>query len=54
MVLKAPKENMVALMGNKTLDCCHVLSLRKWSDEEILVDLEFLKDELNTSVSNLR
>lgn len=54
MVVAAPNENMVALLGNKALNVCEVLSARNWADEEIKEDLNYLKTELAKIVANLR
>ena len=50
---KAPLENMVSLLGNKALNVCEILAIRKWGDEEITLDVEFLKSELTKSVASL-
>ncbi|KAJ3392716.1 H(+)-transporting V1 sector ATPase subunit H [Lobulomyces angularis] len=53
IILKAPEENMIALLGNKALNVCEILSARKWADEEIIEDLNFLKTELSKSMASL-
>jgi hypothetical protein len=45
---------MVALLGNKVLNVCEVLSARKWRDEEIHEDLLHLNTQLANVVANLR
>ncbi|KAI8821683.1 armadillo-type protein [Fimicolochytrium jonesii] len=53
LMSEAPQENMAALIGNKLLNVCENLSGRKWSDEDILEDLAYLKEELTRNVANL-
>ncbi|KAI8590521.1 armadillo-type protein [Geranomyces variabilis] len=53
MVSKAPQENMAAMIGNKLLNTCETLAARKWSDEDILEDLTYLKEEMAKNVANL-
>lgn len=54
MLSKAPQENMVPMIGNKLLNVCETLAGRKWSDDDILEDLQYLKEELAKTVANLR
>ena len=51
---KASSENMVALLGNRVFTLCETLVVRKWSDPEILEDLEFVKEELSKNMAMLR
>ncbi|KAJ3016961.1 H(+)-transporting V1 sector ATPase subunit H [Thoreauomyces humboldtii] len=53
MMLKAAQENMAAMIGNKLLNLCDTLAGRKWSDEDILEDLQYLREELTKNVANL-
>ncbi|KAI8916734.1 ATPase, V1 complex, subunit H [Powellomyces hirtus] len=53
MMTKASQENMAAMIGNKLLNVCETLAGRKWSDEDILEDLQYLKEEMTKNVANL-
>ena len=53
LLLKAPKENMVPMLGAKVLDIVEQFSVRKWSDEEILDDIKELETELKRHVDLL-
>ena len=50
---KAPEVNLGPLMDNKLLNLCNVLSARKWTDEDILADLEMLTTELQKNAHEL-
>ncbi|KAF8197401.1 armadillo-type protein [Pholiota molesta] len=53
LVTKAPKENLPAMLVSQLLPFVKKLEGRKWSDEDILEDVQFLKDELNTRFESL-
>ncbi|KAJ3307222.1 H(+)-transporting V1 sector ATPase subunit H [Kappamyces sp. JEL0829] len=53
MVLLAPQENIIPMLGHKVLQAIEVLSVRKWSDPEIMDDLNLLRDELGHHVVSL-
>ena len=49
----APAQNFPSMFTSKLLPFVVSLLSRKWSDEEVVEDLEFLKDELTTRLENL-
>lgn len=53
MVVNAPQETIIPMLGHKLLQDVEVLSVRKWSDQEITDDLMFLRDELGKHVASL-
>ncbi len=53
LVTKAPKENLPAMLVSQVLPFVKNLASRKWSDEDILEDVQFLKDELNARFQSL-
>jgi len=53
LVLKAPSANLPAMLVAKLLPFIKNLSTRKWSDEEIVEDIDFLKDELTKNFESL-
>lgn len=53
MILKAPSENIIPMLGNKLLPVIEMLSIRKWSDSDIADDLTFIRDELSKRVADL-
>ena len=53
MVTKAPTANLPAMLVCKLLPFVKNLAGRKWSDDDILEDVQFLKDELNTRFQSL-
>lgn len=53
LVTKAPKENLPAMLVSQLLPFAKNLATRKWSDEDILEDVQFLKDELNARFQSL-
>jgi V-type H+-transporting ATPase subunit H len=53
MILKAPQENIIPMLGNKLLPVIEMLSVRKWSDTDISDDLTFIRDELSKRVADL-
>lgn len=46
LLAKAPEANASAMLGSKCLPLCENLLSRKWSDEEIEDDLQYMKEEL--------
>jgi V-type H+-transporting ATPase subunit H len=53
LVAKAPAENLPAMLVAKLLPFVKNLAGRKWSDEEIMEDIIFLRDELTTNFESL-
>ncbi|KAG8926037.1 H(+)-transporting V1 sector ATPase subunit H [Tulasnella sp. 408] len=53
LVAKAPSQNLPAMLVAKLLPYVKNLSTRKWSDEEIVEDIEFLKEELTKNFESL-
>ena len=53
MVLKAPRENIIPMLGHKLFPVIEQLSVRKWSDPDISDDLAFIRDELSRHVASL-
>jgi V-type H+-transporting ATPase subunit H len=53
MILKAPAETIVILLGHNVYQLVEKLLVKKWSDFEIAEDLEFIKEELGKSLVNL-
>ena len=53
LVKNAPEENLPAMVVAKLLQFTKALSGRKWTDEEISEDLEFLQEELQASFDQL-
>ncbi|RIA94860.1 armadillo-type protein [Glomus cerebriforme] len=53
LVDKAPEANLPAMLVAKLLNFCENLSSRKWSDNEIVEDIEFLKDRLQENFHSL-
>ncbi|KAG8986902.1 H(+)-transporting V1 sector ATPase subunit H, partial [Tulasnella sp. 427] len=53
LVTKAPSQNLPSMLVAKLLPFVKNLSTRKWSDEEIVEDIQFLKDELTTNFESL-
>jgi len=52
-VEKAPEENLAAMAAVKLLQFSENLSSRKWSDAEILEDVNYLKTELENNLQTL-
>ncbi|KAF9943021.1 H(+)-transporting V1 sector ATPase subunit H [Mortierella antarctica] len=50
---KAPEANIATMAAIKLLQFCENLSARKWSDGEILEDVNFLKEELELNFQRL-
>lgn len=53
LVTKAPTANLPAMLVCQLLPFSKNLAGRKWSDDDILEDVQFLKDELNTRFQSL-
>jgi V-type H+-transporting ATPase subunit H len=53
LVEKAPEANLAAMAAVKLLQFSENLSSRKWSDSEILEDVNFLKAELQENFHTL-
>ena len=53
LVKNAPDENLPAMVVAKLLQFTKALSGRKWTDQEIQEDLQFLQDELQASFDKL-
>nr|GAT55484.1 v-type proton ATPase subunit h [Mycena chlorophos] len=53
LVVKAPQENLPAMLVAQLLPFAKNLCTRKWSDEDILEDVQFLRDELTANFQSL-
>ncbi|KAJ3501757.1 hypothetical protein NLJ89_g9198 [Agrocybe chaxingu] len=53
LVIRAPSANLPAMLVCQLLPFVKNLAARKWSDEDILEDVVFLKEELNTRFQSL-
>lgn len=53
LITKAPHQNLAAMLVAKLLPFVKTLQSRKWSDEEIKEDVDFLVDELKSSFEGL-
>ncbi|KAJ7929314.1 ATPase V1 complex subunit H [Mycena leptocephala] len=53
LVVKAPRDNLPAMLVAQLLPFARNLCTRKWSDEDIIEDVQFLRDELNTNFQSL-
>ena len=53
LVSKAPDANLPAMLVTKLLPFVNNLSTRKWSDEDIVEDVQYLKDELTANFKSL-
>jgi V-type H+-transporting ATPase subunit H len=51
--MKAPDSNLPAMLVVKLLPFVKNLSTRKWSDEDVVEDIQFLKDELSANFQSL-
>ncbi|KAF9532416.1 armadillo-type protein [Crepidotus variabilis] len=54
LITKAPSANLPAMLVCQLLPFSKNLAARKWSDEDILEDVQYLKEELNTRFQSLR
>ncbi|KAF9452825.1 ATPase, V1 complex, subunit H [Macrolepiota fuliginosa MF-IS2] len=53
LVTKAPSSNLPAMFVAQLLQFAKNLSQRKWSDEDVVEDVQFLKEELTNHFQNL-
>ncbi|KAJ3268876.1 H(+)-transporting V1 sector ATPase subunit H [Terramyces sp. JEL0728] len=53
MLINAPAENIIPMLGHKLLGAIETLSVRKWSDPEITEDLMYVREELSHHVASL-
>ena len=53
MVQVSPNETIIPMLGLKLLSVVEVLSVRKWSDPEIVEDMMVLRDVLGHHVAEL-
>jgi V-type H+-transporting ATPase subunit H len=53
LVTKAPAANLAAMLVAQLLPFAKNLASRKWSDEDVLEDVQFLQDELKTRFESL-
>ncbi|THG98926.1 hypothetical protein EW026_g3347 [Hermanssonia centrifuga] len=53
MVSKAPSDNLPAMLVAQLLPFVKNLSTRKWTDEDIVEDVQYLRDELNARFESL-
>ena len=53
LVTKAPAANLPAMLVAQLLPFVRNLSARKWSDEDIVEDVQFLRDELSARFESL-
>lgn len=53
LIIKAPAANLPAMLVAELLPFANNLSSRKWSDEDIPEDVQFLRDELKSRFESL-
>ncbi len=53
LVIKAPEANLPAMLVSQLLPFVKNLAGRKWSDEDIMEDIQFLRDELTVNFQSL-
>ncbi|KIY66259.1 ATPase V1 complex subunit H [Cylindrobasidium torrendii FP15055 ss-10] len=53
LLVKAPETNIPAMLASQLLPFTKNLSGRKWSDEDIMDDIQYLKDELTVRFESL-
>jgi hypothetical protein len=53
LVTKAPSANLPAMLVAKLLPFVKHLCTRKWSDEDVIEDVQFLQDVLNENFQSL-
>ena len=53
LITKAPSANLPAMLVAQLLPFAKNLSARKFSDEDILEDVHFVRDELTTNFQSL-
>ena len=54
LVSKAPSANLPAMLVAKLLPFVNSLSTRKWTDDEIVEDIQYLQEELKANFKSLR
>ncbi|OLL25566.1 V-type proton ATPase subunit H [Neolecta irregularis DAH-3] len=53
LIKNAPEENLLAMLVARVLDLTNNLAKRKWSDTEIIEDLQFINEELTCNFEQL-
>lgn len=53
LVAKAPSANLPAMLVAQLLPFVNNLSTRKWTDEDIVEDVQYLRDELTARFDSL-
>lgn len=53
LLVNAPAQNLPSMFTTKLLPFVTSLQSRKWSDEEIVEDVDYLKDELSNRLEGL-
>ena len=53
LVTKAPSQNLPAMLVAQLLPFVKSLCSRKWTDEDIVEDVQFLRDELKANFNSL-
>eukprot|EP00842_Homolaphlyctis_polyrhiza_P003143 jgi/Hompol1/382/HPOL_000240-RA len=53
LIVKAPTQNIIPMLGNKILALSETLATRKYSDTEINEDLTFIVEELSRNIASL-
>ncbi len=53
LVTKAPSQNLPSMLVVQLLPFVKSLSTRKWTDEDIVEDVQFLRDELKANFDSL-
>lgn len=53
LVSKAPSANLPAMLVAQLLPFAKNLATRKWSDDDVLEDVQFLRDELKARFESL-
>lgn len=53
LLVHAPEQNLPSMFTTKLLPFVTSLQSRKWSDEEIVEDVDYLKDELTNRLEGL-
>ncbi|KAI9471850.1 MAG: ATPase, V1 complex, subunit H [Benjaminiella poitrasii] len=52
-IVKAPTENMSSMLVSRLLPLCDHLATRKWTDQDIVEDIQFLRSELEKNFLSL-
>ena len=53
LVTKAPSQNLPSMLVAQLLPFAKSLCTRKWTDEDIVEDVQFLRDELKANFDSL-